>query len=425
MRGLVSPIAPNIDLQESRLPLYLHPSLPSVFTFEITARCQHRCAGCGNVFPHTRREMDVSQWEQIISKLHPYIKGLRITGGEPTLHPQFPVLLRQINRLNVPFVLFTNGNWSHADAIIDLLKDCTNLEGILVSLHGNDPDSYAKFTGVNAYDKVVKNIRLACSSGLRVATNTLLLSTTVNKISEIANLALSAGAANCSFGRYYGPVLQDLSPSDMQLKQALTQISKMRKRDKRISLSNCVPTCFSPEEDFGGGGCTSGITHCTIGPLGEVRPCTHSEVVLGSMPEDDIGVLWHSPALYRWRNLIPDDCITCAALNVCRGGCRAVAQKLSLHHDPLHVRALETPNRQEVVKLGMLDRPKLSCSVESTEYGFALTRAGRFTTLSHKSGDILQVLDGKTTIKTILSTFGPASLELIGGLLQQQMLELN
>ena len=424
MRGLVSPISPNIDLQEPRLPLYLHPSLPSVFTFEITTRCQHRCAGCGNVFPHIPGEMEVSQWEQIISKLRPYIKGLRITGGEPTLHHQFPVLIRQIDRLNVPFVLFTNGNWSHPEIVINLLNGCTNLKGILISLHGNDPDTYAKFTGVNTYDKVIKNIRLACSAGLRVATNTLLLSTTFNKIPEIANLALSAGAANCSFGRYYGPVLQDLSLSDMQLKQALTQISNMRKRDQRISLSNCIPACFFPE-DHGGGGCTSGITHCTIGPLGEVRPCTHSEVVLGSMPEDDIGELWRSPALYRWRNLIPDDCINCAALNVCRGGCRAVAQKLSLHHDPLHVQALKTPHHQAVVKLGMLDHPKLSCSVESTEYGFALTRAGRFTTLSHKSRDILQVLDGKTTIETILNAFGPASLELIGGLLQQQMVELN
>lgn len=414
----------NAHHPENRLPLYLRPVLPSVFTFEITARCQHRCAGCGNVFSHSRREMDISQWEQIISKLRPYIKGLRITGGEPTLHTQFSILIRQIDKLNVPFILFTNGNWSHAETIINLLNGCTNLKGILISLHGNDPNTYAKFTGVNAYEKVIKNIRLACSAGLRVATNTLLLSTTVNKIPEIANQALSVGVANCSFGRYYGPVLQDLSPSDMQLKQALTQISNMRKMDQRISVSNCIPVCFSPEE-HGGGGCTSGITHCTVGPLGEVRPCTHSEVVLGSMPEDDIGELWSSPALYRWRNLIPDDCIDCAALNICRGGCRAVAQKLSLHHDPLYFEALKMPPHKAVVKLGMLDHPKLSCSVESTDYGFALTRAGRFTTLSHKSRDILQMLDGKTTVETILDEFGPASLELIGGLLQQQMVELN
>ena len=83
------------------------------------------------------------------------------------------------------------------------------------------------------------------------------------------------------------------------------------------------------------------------------------------------------------------------------------------------------PPHKAVVKLGMLDHPKLSCSVESTDYGFALTRAGRFTILSHKSRDILQMLDGKTTVETILDEFGPASLELIGGLLQQQMVELN
>lgn len=415
----------KVELKETRLPLYLQPSLPSVFTFEITARCQHQCMGCGNVFTHSSLEMDVSKWGEIITKLKPHIRALRITGGEPTLHRQFPEFIKKIDAIGVPFVVFTNGNWADANTVISTLQDRPNLKGLLVSLHGNNATAYSQFTGVDAFEKVVANIRLATAAGLRVATNTLLLSTTVNKLSEIAELAFSAGVANISFGRYYGPALKNLSLSTAELKQALLQIANMRRENYRISLSNCVPICFLSDEDFGGGGCTSGLTHCTLGPLGEVRPCTHSELILGNLPNDDIEELWRSSAITNWRNLVSDECLDCAVLNKCRGGCRADAQKLGVSRDPLCTGALKKSNRDIVIKLGMLDRPKISCSIESTDFGLALSGAGHFVTLSHQSKPILNKIDGNTTIKTLLDEFGPASLELIGGLLQQQLLELQ
>jgi radical SAM protein with 4Fe4S-binding SPASM domain len=369
--------------------------------------------------------MDITRWESIITKLLPYIRALRITGGEPTLHHEFAAFMKQIDGLDIPFVVFTNGNWIKADRVIEILKSCANLKGLLVSLHGNNPAAYQQFTGIDSFDKVVKNIRLATSAGLRVATNTLLLSTTINRLAEVAEVAFSAGVANVSFGRYYGPALKDLSVTAPQLKQALFQIAAMRREEQRVSLSNCVPTCFSPDEDFGGGGCTSGFTHCTIGPWGEVRPCTHSEVVLGHMPGDDLDKIWQSPALSKWRNLIPDDCLSCASLNTCRGGCRAVAQKLDLPRDPLHTRALKKANHEVFVEVGMSECPKLACSVNPKGFGFALCGAGHYITLSHRSKPILDKLDGTTTIQSIFDEFGPASLELIGGLLQQRLLELQ
>lgn len=413
------------ETETTRLPAYLQPALPTVFALELTSRCQHHCAGCGNVFTHSNLEMDAVHWARIITKLRPYIQALRITGGEPTLHRQFSKIIEQIDTLGVPFVVFTNGNWSKPQAMVELFQSCTHLKGLLVSLHGADPAAYRRFTGVNAFEKVLANIKLAASGGLRVATNTLLLSTTIEQLSEIAELAFSAGAVNISFGRYYGQSLQDFSVSPAQLRQALTQIAAMRRSDRRISLSNCVPTCFSPEEDFGGGGCTSGFTHCTIGPSGDVRPCTHSEVILGRVPEDDIPELWQSPVLSAWRNLIPDDCLDCQVLNVCRGGCRAVAKKLTLTHDPLHVRALKKTVHEKIVELGMSERPKLTCSVRPTGFGFALSGKGHHVTLSRQSGPILDRLDGNTTVERLLNEFGPAGVELIGGLLQQHLLELQ
>jgi AdoMet-dependent heme synthase len=420
----VRPALPDNERQASRLPLYLQPPLPTVFTFEITARCQHRCAGCGNVFTHSNTEIDIAGWRRIIARLRPYIQALRVTGGEPTLHPQFDLLLQEIDKLQVPYVVFTNGNWNHSQAALQLFQASRNLKGLLVSLHGSDRDTFRRFTGLDVFEKVLANIRQAAAAGLRVATNTLLLSTTVDRLPAIADLVLAAGAANVSFGRYYGRFLPEFSPSEAQLRQALLQIAGLRRTDRRISLSNCVPLCFTDGQDFGGGGCTSGLTHCTVGPLGEIRPCTHAELVLGHMPSDNLEELWRSPALMGWRDLIPDHCLDCGALNVCRGGCRAVAQKLGLPHDPLQREAMQEMG-QAVVELGLHDRPLLSCDTKDTDFGIALSGAGHYITLSRQSRPILDMLDGTTTLEAIQEEFGPASLELIGGLVRQNLVELQ
>jgi radical SAM protein with 4Fe4S-binding SPASM domain len=406
------------------LPPYLQPPVPSVFTLEITAHCQHLCAGCGNVFSHTGQDLSAADWEINLQKLQPFIKALRLTGGEPTLHKEFLPILKLVDGLGVPFVLFTNGNWTNPPETLRALSACQNLSGLLVSLHGADPVCYQRFTGVDAFDKTVENLRTAAAAGLKIATNSLLLTTTFEQLEVISELVFSLGVTTASFGRYYGPPLPNLSLDSKQLKTALTTIAGLRKKDERITLSNCVPFCFLPELDFGGGGCTSGFTHCTIGPQGEVRPCTHTNLVLGYLPEADLEAIWSSDPLTAWRQRIPPGCLKCKVLSSCRGGCRALAQQLKLENDPLVVQAIE-PLEPVVFNLYADERPKLVCKVVPTDFGYALSGVGHYVTLSQPSGPILQALDGTHTVAEIQLLFGLSSLQLIAALFKKQLLILE
>jgi len=415
---------PTPSLVQTELPRYLQPPAPSVFTLEITPRCQHHCKGCGNVFAHSNREMDEATWAMILERLRPYIRALRITGGEPTLHEQFEHIMAKVDGLGVPFVVFTNGNWIDPRATIQILKHCNNLRGVLISLHGADAASYKEFTGVDAFAAVRDNIQLAAAAGLRVATNTLLLTTTVTRLAEIARLSRSLGASTISFGRYYGEPLPGLSFTTRELKAALAHIAALRHEDSRVILSNCVPACFLPGEDFGERGCTSGFTHCTIGPEGEVRPCTHTSLKLGYIQDDDIEALWQHPLLDKWRRRIPPACLTCAALSRCRGGCRATAQQLGLPYDPLMTAPLAQLDRNPTVELAPQDRPQLSCSVEPTSYGYALNGTGQFVTLSHHSQRILEALDGCFTMEQLQEQFGPSAVQLVGSLIHRRLVAI-
>jgi radical SAM protein with 4Fe4S-binding SPASM domain len=369
--------------------------------------------------------MDVKNWANIIEQLRPHIKALRITGGEPTLHKQFGDMMEMVNDLGVPIVLFSNGNWANSQVIIQILKRCTYLQGVLVSLHGADAASYQQFTGVDAFASVANNIRLAADAGLRMATNTLLLTTTFERIKEIANFVLSWGVSTASFGRHYGEPLPGLSLTPEQLQSALTQIARLHWEEPRIVLSNCIPVCFIPDLEVVERGCTSGFTHCTIGPEGDVRPCTHTPLTLGYIQDSDIETLWQSPRLDGWRRRIPAPCYSCAALSYCRGGCRALAQQLDLPCDPLMVTPLSEPKSMPIIELAAQDRPMLTCSVESMPYGYALTGAGYFVTLSSHSGPILQALDGQYTVQQLQEKYGLAGLQLVGSLFEKRLVVME
>ncbi len=426
--------SPSAEASQGQpFPRFLQPPVPTVFTLEITPRCQLHCRGCGNVFshdPHTTPELDAEAWHAILERLRPLARALRITGGEPTLHPQFDAIIRQVDVLGVPFVVFTNGQWPNPVKVIRILRSARHLRGILVSMHGDDAESYSCYTGSTGSDdflRLTAHIRQAAAAGLRVVTNTLLLRTTIDRLAEIAHLAFNLGVSGVSFGRYYGVPLPDLTPDADALRSALRQIATLRRNDPRITLSNCVPICFLPDTDFGGRGCTSGFTHATIGPQGDVRPCTHTALTLGNIHHghDQIEALWQSPALEAWRRAVPETCWRCAALSRCKGGCRATARQLNLPHDSLMSAAapLETypPAWISTVTLNDSDCPRLVCTVEQTSYGYTLTGTGHFVTLSLLSGPILHMLDGHTTVAQLRERFGPIGLQVVANLLMRRL----
>jgi len=62
-----------------------------LYFIEITPECNNACSGCGNVFADDRSPapMPVQAWRTVLDKIASTIGYLEVTGGEPTLHPDF------------------------------------------------------------------------------------------------------------------------------------------------------------------------------------------------------------------------------------------------------------------------------------------------------------------------------------------------
>ena len=75
-------------------------SLPVAYYLELTPDCNNHCPGCGNVYARHRGRLpaplDGERWNNVIDRLVAHAYLFKITGGEPTLHPDFAAIIRAV-----------------------------------------------------------------------------------------------------------------------------------------------------------------------------------------------------------------------------------------------------------------------------------------------------------------------------------------
>jgi radical SAM protein with 4Fe4S-binding SPASM domain len=269
----------------------------------------------------------------MIAGLASHAHHLKLTGGEPTLHPAFPSIVRAVQASGLTFALFSNGRWPDPRATIRLLRRTPACDGLLVSLHGPDPATHEAFSGVpGSFDETADNLRRATAAGLEAAVSLVITRHNWDRIQATLELALRLGANHLVCNRWIGPPGLGLAPSEAQLRAAMTIVERLRRASAPIRFGNCIPHCFEASCSTG---CTAGRTFATIDPWGRLRPCNHAPLVAGDLRTTPLQALWHGPVMARWRALMPETCARCAAYANCHGGCRAQALLSGAAQDPL------------------------------------------------------------------------------------------
>lgn len=401
-------------------------SAPYIYTLEITAACNARCPGCGNVFGRSNLCITSDQCRIILENIRDWVEMIRLTGGEPTLSPHFGDILGLLDSLNKPIVVFTNGFWNSPETVIANLKACRNLDGILISMHGHSSESYRAFTGGDHFEQVMNSIRQASKAGVTVNTNLILTHQNIHHLKEAVSLALDAGAQVVAFSRYYGtPIagVTDLTPDQYRL--AVHQVQEFRQLGLSVKFNNNIPLCLGGELTQA---CPASDTHCTIGPDCQVRVCNHSSYTVGSILNTPIQVLWASEAIQLWRQGTPEPCRTCQMLDYCRGGCRANAQANQSEMDPLACTPFteQAPLPPIQHRLYAEARPRIHFTVREESFGFVLINRSQIFKIAHEGRPLLETLQReRITLAEIENRFGQAALNFIGLLYDRRLVELE
>ena len=143
----------------------------------LTERCNLRCSYCmpAEGIPLSPKS-HIMTFDEIHSIAKTFIQHgvtkIRLTGGEPLIRKDFPVILKKLSELSAELTLTTN--WVIVDRYLDVFKDC-NLTKINLSLDSLDRDKFKEITRRNYFDKVYNNMLLLLKQGFTIKMNVVLI----------------------------------------------------------------------------------------------------------------------------------------------------------------------------------------------------------------------------------------------------------
>lgn len=299
--------------------------------FLITERCNLHCPHCiRNVKTRGKRDFLPDNLHQLLNRIdelfnqHTYV----ITGGEPTLHPDFFSIVHRILQSDGSVAITTNG--TNADSFAPLSAIAKNIN-VQVSLDG-DCKAHDSIRGVGTFNLAVSTITDLLASGFHVT-----VSSVVNKINVDSFFLLSKVISQLHVASW-----------SLSMEQAFASEAKSRELttsewnsfvDDMIKVAN-VPVKIRKQFDFdlfekmeaklgkeriakcAIPNCGIGRTKVYIFPDGTVLPCTClPELALGNIFTDDVALLRKRFEGIRCEPLASSVCYTCRWTYFCKGGC--------------------------------------------------------------------------------------------------------
>lgn len=151
--------------------------IPLSGTFELTPMCNFSCRMCYvrktavEVKANSRSMITLDQWMRIAQEA--YDAGtlyLLLTGGEPTLWPEFWILYEKLVQMGFLVSINTNGSMLDEKAIARLKS--LPPRRINITLYGASDDTYRRLCGVdNVFSKISKAIMTLKDVGIQVKLN--------------------------------------------------------------------------------------------------------------------------------------------------------------------------------------------------------------------------------------------------------------
>ena len=137
--------------------------------------CNLRCFYCmpKNIkFPHHSKRMSVDEIIRLIRIMLDYgIERVRLTGGEPTMRPEFEEIVSRLSELPIErLALTTNG--SKLEKLLPFLKT-TNLRYINISLDSLKAGKFKKITNSNIFGKAMSANEATAANGFYTKINVL------------------------------------------------------------------------------------------------------------------------------------------------------------------------------------------------------------------------------------------------------------
>lgn len=312
---------------------------------EVTEACNLNCIHCYNHWrdkakPFHADNLDNVKMNKIIDYLiDAKISSVTLTGGEPLLF--WNILPEAIERMiSAGIRVGLNSNLSLLTEEVARALKQSGLKSVLVSALCGVQEIHDSITGCDgSWQKTIDGIKVARKFGFRVSSNTVLTKLNLKYLYETAELMKRLGVLTFCATKA-SPALnsrnfQDLVLNRYELRSSLNELLRIKEKLKmNVDILECYPLCLigdlSKYSHFARRKCTAGVTTCTISPSGDMRPCSHANMIYGNIFRENMFDVWMKMIDWRDAQYVPDECQSCEFAGHCSGGCRMEA---SYHGD--------------------------------------------------------------------------------------------
>jgi SynChlorMet cassette radical SAM/SPASM protein ScmF len=321
------------------------PPLNTYYVY-LTGGCNLACRHCW-ISPSyqanggTGGHLDYDLFAQAIDEGVPLgLSSVKLTGGEPLLHPDFLRFIDLLREKKISTSIETNGTLM-TSSIAHYLKDKSNMYHISVSLDGAKAETHDPFRGVKgSFEKAVQGIRYLVEVGYKPQIIMSLHPGNVDEIEALIHLAEELGAGSVKFN-----LIQPSGRGEVMTERGQTLevprlielgnwIEKELQKETPITLFYSWPMAFHSLHRF----LVDNLGNCGIfnvlGILstGDWAMCgigvQITELCYGTIKKDALATIWNShPMLVKLRQELPSKlegvCGECVFQNKCLGTCVA------------------------------------------------------------------------------------------------------
>ena len=319
---------------------------PFIVNFEVTSQCNQECSFCSAQLSKYRRDdLPTEAVLEIISKIaREGIYSIFLTGGEPFLRDDLPLLIEECLNYGMNVSLSTNG--VEATERTARLIASTGLDEIQVSIHAPN-DIHDKIVGVNgALSRSFEGLHNLIEAGLRVTVASVATRMNYYFLPELAEKVAEMGAKYFRVLRlmpHSYDMLQQIVPyGEMQM--LVEHLMDLEKRTEEFTISIHTSPGFTDERFYSPEEysivhplchtCTAGKASMAVLSNGDCFPCLElksPEFMCGNILHKSLSEIWNSGPMSLLRSATPDKyhgrCGECESKWICYSA-RCVAYNL-------------------------------------------------------------------------------------------------
>lgn len=328
-------------------------SIPHDCYIILTSRCNQRCLHCyGNYGMEVPpNELSGEEWDKVFEDL---VKNnvfyVNISGGEPTVHPDFLKILNSLKKHKLHFIITTNGLFN--EKILNTLIDIKDLLiGIKISLDGPDYISNGyirrnvkKEISESDFNRTLKNLGTLKEKNIPFTIATCIHKENVGRMDDLLNLIVDLKPVSwyistiSTSGRSFDNLNIFASDSEVE-KKKWDKIKEVC--EKNNIFVNYIDMPFasatkSAEKFYYQ--CPAARSFCEINSDGLVSPCPLARVNIPSeflkfenIRDKSIKDIWNGEVFQKFLKLSGEGCKGCEAKDKCD---RCIPQSILWFSDP-------------------------------------------------------------------------------------------